>query len=92
MIQKYLAPWIAKRRTPKIQDQYSKIGGGSPIRKWTELQGRLLCERLDKLSPNTAPHRPYIAFRYAEPLTEHALAAMRADGVSRAIAFTQYPQ
>lgn len=37
--QKYLAPFIAKRRTPKIQDQYSKIGGGSPIKMWTEKQG-----------------------------------------------------
>lgn len=51
--QPYLAPWIAKRRTPQIKDQYAKIGGGSPIRKWTEEQGRLLALEMDKKSPET---------------------------------------
>jgi len=32
-----------------------------------------MCQRLDKLSPETAPHKPYIGFRYANPLTEEAL-------------------
>jgi protoporphyrin/coproporphyrin ferrochelatase len=31
--QSALAPWIAKRRTPQIEKQYSDIGGGSPILK-----------------------------------------------------------
>jgi ferrochelatase len=31
-------------------------------------------------------------FRYADPLTKETLDKMRADGVRRAIAFTQYPQ
>lgn len=48
-----LAPWIAKRRTPKIQEQYSKIGGGSPIKMWTEKQGQGMVELLDKMSPKT---------------------------------------
>jgi ferrochelatase len=51
--QKYLAPWIAKRRTPKIQEQYSKIGGGSPIKMWTEKQGQEMIKLLDKISPQT---------------------------------------
>ena len=51
--QSRLAPWIAKRRTPKIQEQYAEIGGGSPIKMWTEQQGELLCEALDKHSPQT---------------------------------------
>ena len=48
-----LSKVIAKRRTPSIQEQYSKIGGGSPIKKWTELQGQGMVARLDKLSPET---------------------------------------
>jgi protoheme ferro-lyase len=36
-------------------------------------QGELLCQKLDKLSPETGPHKYYIAFRYANPLTEDAL-------------------
>src|SRR5579859_5952766 len=39
-----------------------------------------------------APHKPYVAFRYAAPLTEEMYAKLRSDGITRAIAFSQYPQ
>ncbi|KJE88817.1 ferrochelatase [Capsaspora owczarzaki ATCC 30864] len=91
-LQSYSARFIARRRTPTIQQQYAKIGGGSPIRSWTEKQGQAMAKMLDEISPSTAPHKPYIAFRYARPLTDDALAQMAADGVTRAVAFTQYPQ
>lgn len=42
--------------------------------------------------PHLGPFKSYIAFRYAPPLTHDTLAAMAADGVTRAVAFTQYPQ
>ncbi|KAF9565952.1 ferrochelatase hem15 [Mortierella alpina] len=90
--QKYAAQVIAKRRTPKIKEQYNQIGGGSPIRKWTTEQGTAMEKILDKISPETAPHKHYIAFRYAHPLTPEALEEMKADGIERAVAFTQYPQ
>lgn len=90
--QNVLGPFIARRRTPKVKQHYAEIGGGSPILDWTEAQGRGMCERLDRLSPETAPHRFYVAFRYGPPTSEQALAAMKADGVTRAVAFTQYPQ
>lgn len=51
-----------------------------------------MCKLLDELNPETAPHKPYVAFRYAQPLTETALDEMKRDGVTRAVAFTQYPQ
>ncbi|KAI1310804.1 hypothetical protein EDD11_003650 [Mortierella claussenii] len=91
-MQKYAAHFIAKRRTPKIKEQYNKIGGGSPIRKWTTEQGTAMEKLLDKISPETAPHKHYIAFRYAAPLTPETLEQMKADGIERAVAFTQYPQ
>jgi len=91
-LQSWLGPFIADRRTKKIQHHYQEIGGGSPILDWTELQGRGMVERLDALSPDTAPHKFYVAFRYIEPTSETALKAMAADGVTRAVAFTQYPQ
>lgn len=90
--QSRLAPWIARRRTPKIQEQYRKIGGGSPIKMWTERQGQGMVDILDKLSPETAPHKFYVGFRYAHPLTEDSLDQMERDGLERGIAFTQYPQ
>jgi ferrochelatase len=90
--QSTIAPYIARRRTPKIEAQYAAIGGGSPILRWTRTQGTELCALLDELNPASAPHKPYVAFRYAEPLTETCLDEMKRDGVKRAVAFSQYPQ
>ncbi|KAJ6155711.1 Ferrochelatase [Penicillium chermesinum] len=50
-LQSYMGPLIARRRTPKIQQQYSDIGGGSPIRKWSEYQCEEMCKILDQISP-----------------------------------------
>nr|XP_017199692.2 ferrochelatase, mitochondrial isoform X2 [Oryctolagus cuniculus] len=91
-VQSKLGPFIAKRRTSKIQEQYRRIGGGSPIKMWTSKQGEGMVKLLDELSPHTAPHKYYIGFRYVHPLTEEAIEEMERDGLERAIAFTQYPQ
>lgn len=96
-MQSYLGPLLSRRRTPKIQNQYAAIGGGSPIRKWSEYQCSEMCKILDKISPETAPHKPYVAFRYTAPLTEEMYAQLFEDGFGngrggRAVAFTQYPQ
>jgi ferrochelatase len=90
--QRWLGPLIARRRTPKVRGLYASIGGGSPILRYTEAQGRGMVARLDQLSPETAPHKFYVAFRYAKPTSDDALRRMQADGVERAVAFTQYPQ
>ncbi|KAI1734255.1 hypothetical protein F4680DRAFT_439024 [Xylaria scruposa] len=96
-LQNYIGSFIATRRTPKIQKQYAEIGGGSPIRKWSEYQSAEMCKILDRISPETAPHKPYVAFRYANPLTEEMYNKLFDDGFGngkggRAVAFTQYPQ
>lgn len=56
-----------------------------------------MCKILDQISPATAPHKPYVAFRYANPLTEEMYNRLLEDGFGRgkggrAVAFTQYPQ
>lgn len=56
-----------------------------------------MCKVLDQTSPETAPHKPYVAFRYADPLTEEMYNQLLEDGFGggkggRAVAFTQYPQ
>ena len=89
--QQKLGPLIAKRRTPSIMQKYDEIGGGSPIYKWTKKQGDQMCELLDKRCPESAPHKAYIGFRYAKPLTEDTIDQMEQDGVSRVVAFSQYP-
>ncbi len=90
--QDWLGKFIATRRAPKVRTLYDAIGGGSPILRWTEAQGEAMCRRLDEMSPGTAPHRFYVAFRYTHPFADDALRAMKADGITRAVAFTQYPQ
>ncbi|XP_063545094.1 ferrochelatase, mitochondrial [Cydia strobilella] len=91
-VQSRLGPWIAKRRTEEVQKKYSEIGGGSPILKWTNTQGELLTKKLDQLSPETAPHKHYVAFRYVPPFTADTFSQLEKDGVERAIIFSQYPQ
>ncbi|CAG9855103.1 unnamed protein product [Phyllotreta striolata] len=90
--QNTLGPWIAKRRTPEVQKKYKEIGGGSPILKWTKLQGKLMCEMLDQKSPETAPHKSYVAFRYVPPFTKDAFTELKKDGIEHAVMFSQYPQ
>ena len=53
--QRWLGPFIARRRTPKVRQLYANIGGGSPILRYTEAQGQGMVARLDRdLSRNRA--------------------------------------
>lgn len=52
----------------------------------------MLAKLMDIKSPETAPHKSYIAFRYASPMTDQALDEMKKDGIERAVAFSLYPQ
>lgn len=90
--QQRLGSFIANRRTPKVQHLYEEIGGGSPLLDWTRRQGEMMVGHLDRDVAESAPHRFYVGFRYAQPNSDDALRRMRADGVRRAVAFTQYPQ
>lgn len=90
--QSKLGPWIAKRRTEEVQKKYQEIGGGSPILKWTRLQGDLMCKELDKVSPETAPHKSYVGFRYVTPFTEDSIKEIESDGPEKVVIFSQYPQ
>eukprot|EP00834_Sanchytrium_tribonematis_P005500 NODE_337_length_9297_cov_0.873994.p5 type:complete len:232 gc:universal NODE_337_length_9297_cov_0.873994:6759-6064(-) len=87
--QKFSAPFIARRRSPKIEKQYKAIGGGSPIFDWTTKQGDLLQQELLR---DNIPIKSYIGFRYAPPYTEEMILNMKKDGITEAIAFSQYPQ
>lgn len=91
-VQSRLGPYIAKRRTPEVKQKYQEIGGGSPILKWTMLQGELMCQKLDSVSPSTAPHKYYVGFRYVDPLTDQALEEIEKDGPEHVVVFSQYPQ
>ncbi len=91
-MQNLLGPWIVRRRVGKVRDLYAGIGGGSPILRWTQMQGHAMSAHLEQIAPEWGPYRHYIAFRYVAPFAEDALQAMAADGIERVVVFTQYPQ
>ena len=83
--QPVLARWIARRRAPKVEAQYEKIGGRSPIRELTSAQALALEEKLGQ------GFRCFPAMRYWRPSTIEALAAVKKEGISRIFALPLYP-
>jgi len=79
---------IAWKRTAEVEENYRKIGGGSPIVRWTTLQGRGLAERLRARGLDVATA---MAMRYWNPTTDDALDEMDRAGVDRLLALTLYP-
>src|SRR5438270_9065171 len=71
---KPLAKLISSTRAKKVQHHYSVIGGGSPIRRFTESQARALEAALQALRVNA---RCFVPMRYWHPLTAEAVAQPR---------------
>ncbi|EUB60948.1 Ferrochelatase [Echinococcus granulosus] len=90
--QRAFASWVARRRAPIAQEKYNEIGGGSPLIQWATCQGKGLVRVLDRISPETGPHKYYLGMRYVHPLTEEAINEIEDDGVERVVAFSQFPQ
>jgi len=84
-LQPVLARWLARRRAPKVEVQYERIGGRSPIRELTEAQARALEEKLGE------GFRCFTAMRYWRPSTIESMAAVRKEGISRIVALPLYP-
>ncbi|MFQ4143124.1 ferrochelatase [Chlorogloeopsis sp. ULAP02] len=88
-LQKPLAWFIASRRTKKSQENYRKIGGGSPLRRITEAQGEALKEQLQALGQEA---NIYIGMRYWHPYTEEAIARLNQDDIEKLVILPLYPQ
>lgn len=94
-VQPLLGRFIAWRRTPAIIKRYEDhLGHYSPTDKWFKLQGAALENKMDKISPLTAPHKCYSAFRYAEPRTPTVINELKAEmeSIDKIVLFSQYPQ
>jgi len=87
LFRKPLARLISRRRAPKVQEYYRRIGGRSPILKLTHRQALALQRELEK----TMRAKVYIAMRYWHPLTEETLEEVRRDGVRRVVLLPLYP-
>lgn len=86
---KPLAKLISATRAKKVQHHYSVIGGGSPIRRFTEQQARSLQIVLNKSGVDA---RCFVAMRYWHPFTAEAIADLRAAECDEVVLLPLYPQ
>lgn len=88
---KPLARLIAATRAKKVRHHYQEIGGGSPIRRFTEQQARALEAELRIVGPGTDV-RCVVAMRYWHPFTQEAIAQLDAFAPDQIVLLPMYPQ
>src|ERR1051325_5104050 len=86
---KPLAKLISATRAKKVQHHYAVIGGGSPIRRFTEQQARAL---ENSLLESGVDARCFVAMRYWHPFTAEAIAQLRAEHFDEIVLLPLYPQ
>ena len=84
-----LAKLISTTRAKKVQHHYSVIGGGSPIRRFTEAQGRALERKLADFGVDAAC---VVAMRYWHPFTREAIKQLEAVHPDEIVLLPMYPQ
>jgi protoporphyrin/coproporphyrin ferrochelatase len=89
LLQAPLAWLISTLRFKKSQENYKKIGGGSPLRRITEAQGQALRSQLQQ---NGQDVNVYIGMRYWNPFTEEAIAQIKRDKIEELVVLPLYPQ
>lgn len=90
ILQPIIARVIARRRAPQSREFYRQIGGGSPLRRITEDQARLLEEELNRTEP--APRFfVRVAMRYAPPRADVAIRELLALGSEQILFLPLYP-
>lgn len=88
-LQKPLAWFIATSRAKKSQENYSQIGGGSPLRRITEAQAQAIQDSLRQKGHDASV---YIGMRYWHPFTEEAIARIKRDQIEKLVILPLYPQ
>lgn len=79
---------IAYKRTREVQENYHKIGGGSPIVRWSTLQGEGMVARLRARGYDV---EYALCMRYWNPDTDAALDRLESLRCERLVALTMYP-
>jgi ferrochelatase len=85
---KPLAKLISSTRARKVQHHYATIGGGSPIRRFTEQQARAL---QFKLQDSGLDARCFVAMRYWHPFTAEAIEQLQAARCDEVVLLPLYP-
>jgi ferrochelatase len=86
---KPLAKLISTTRARRVQHHYATIGGGSPIRRFTERQGRALEVELQNQGVDA---RCFVAMRYWHPFTSEAIVQLQAAHCDEIVLLPLYPQ
>ncbi len=89
LFQKQLAKFIAKKRSPKVIEEYKLIGGKSPINEWTEIQ-RSILEKL--LNQDEDIFDVYVAMRYWKPFTNEVIKKIESKNYDKIFLLPLYPQ
>jgi protoporphyrin/coproporphyrin ferrochelatase len=84
-----LAKLISSTRARKVQHHYATIGGGSPIRRFTEQQARALQLKLQRSGLDA---RCFVAMRYWHPFTAEAVEQLRSAQCDEVVLLPLYPQ
>jgi len=85
---KPLAKLISSTRARKVQHHYATIGGGSPIRRFTEQQARTLQLQLVESGLDA---RCFVAMRYWHPFTAEAIEQIQAAQCDEVVLLPLYP-
>src|SRR5689334_17882355 len=85
---KPLAKLISTTRAKKVEHHYSVIGGGSPIRRFTEQQANALQAWLQHAGIEA---RCFVAMRYWHPFTSEAIAQLQAAECDEVVLLPLYP-
>ncbi len=88
LFRKPLARFISRRRAPKVQEYYKRIGGKSPILKLTRRQAAALERKLRE----SVDARVFVAMRYWNPMTDEAFRQIRKGEFDRVLLLPLYPQ
>lgn len=89
IIQKPLAKLIASKRAPKVIEEYKLIGGKSPIGYWTEIQRKMLEE---KLNSKEDLFDVFVAMRYWKPFTKEVAERISKNNYEKIFLLPLYPQ
>ncbi|HMK29303.1 MAG TPA: ferrochelatase [Terriglobales bacterium] len=86
---KPLARLISTTRARKVAHHYAVIGGGSPIRTFTQLQAQALARNLAERGIDA---RCFVAMRYWHPFTAATAAEVERIGCDQLVLLPLYPQ
>src|ERR1700758_3467842 len=83
-----LAKLISTTRARKVQHHYAVLGGGSPIRRFTQQQARALQSKLNQSGWDA---RCFVAMRYWHPFTAEAIEQLHAAKCDEVVLLPLYP-